>query len=84
MVPKVLMRLPRLPVNANGKVDRKALPKPDAAPDAEDGETETVPITGSVLVTEADAVPVSVPPSVSVAVAVQVSVSPGSSLAATV
>ena len=47
---------------------------------AEVGLMETVPITGSVLVTDAVAVPVPEPPKVSDAVAVQVRVSPGSSV----
>ena len=44
------------------------------------GLTETVPMTGSVFSTVAEAVPLSEPLSGSVAVAVQVRVSPGSSL----
>jgi acyl carrier protein len=31
MIPSVLVRVPELPVNANGKVDRAALPAPDAS-----------------------------------------------------
>jgi hypothetical protein len=32
MVPELLLPLPALPLSANGKVDRAALPDPDAAP----------------------------------------------------
>ena len=31
MIPSVLVRIPELPMNANGKVDRAALPAPDAS-----------------------------------------------------
>ncbi|MDC6169391.1 non-ribosomal peptide synthetase [Paucibacter sp. XJ19-41] len=38
MVPAVLMRLPALPINANGKVDRAALPDPVPVAAADSGE----------------------------------------------
>ncbi|MEE1740445.1 non-ribosomal peptide synthetase [Streptomyces sp. BE147] len=41
MVPGALMSLEELPLNRNGKVDRAALPRPDAA--WRDGSTEYVP-----------------------------------------
>jgi thioesterase domain-containing protein/acyl carrier protein len=34
MVPAVLVPVPEIPLNANGKIDRAALPSPDAAPSA--------------------------------------------------
>ena len=34
MIPAVFMRLETVPLNANGKVDRKALPRPDRQPDS--------------------------------------------------
>ncbi|OZI23950.1 hypothetical protein CAL26_11120 [Bordetella genomosp. 9] len=46
MVPAAIMVLPDLPLNANGKIDRKALPRPefaaDAAYEAPQGQVETL------------------------------------------
>ncbi len=44
MIPAVLLTLDRMPINQNGKIDRKALPQPqppDSGGDAPQGETET-------------------------------------------
>ena len=58
MVPSVFVTLPRLPVSANGKLDRKALPAPNVSASAEaraylapasEGERVLADVWGSVL-----------------------------------
>src|SRR5207253_10945925 len=43
MVPSYLMILPALPLNPNGKIDRKALPDPMAAPGSGAGRPVVAP-----------------------------------------
>ncbi|MFJ9099152.1 amino acid adenylation domain-containing protein [Streptomyces sp. NPDC102405] len=45
MLPAVLVPLEALPLNANGKVDRRALPAPDAAEAADDGHVAPRTVT---------------------------------------